>query len=244
MSDVFTLHAAIAHTRWATHGPPSTANAHPHASDALGDFVVVHNGIITNYQALRDFLQHKGFAFESETDTEVIPKLLKWLFDNKEDAVTFPQLVTEVMGLLQGAYALLIKSRRFPGELVACKKGSPLILGMRSEQADSVAKTGSGAVAAMDEPVECFIASDASAVVEHTKRVLVLEDGDLVHISGPGYRVYNHAGPQGFGRETAPLKAAKRAITTLEMEVSEIMKVRNGAAMGSDGLSLAMCRAH
>lgn len=131
------------------------------------------------------------------------------------------------MGLLQGAYALLIKSRRFPGELVACKKGSPLILGVRSGAPEVMSGRGSGATAPADEPVECFVASDASAVVEHTKRVLVLEDGDLVHISGPGYRVYNHTGPQGPGRDTAlppPLKAAQRAITTLEMEVSEIMK--------------------
>jgi glucosamine--fructose-6-phosphate aminotransferase (isomerizing) len=99
--------------------------------------VVVHNGIITNYQSLKQMLVRKGFVFESETDTEVIPKLAKYLFDKHETPPSFLQLVTEVMQQLEGAYALLFKSSHFPGEVVACKRGSPLILGIKQATPDS-----------------------------------------------------------------------------------------------------------
>jgi len=112
-------------------------NSHPHTSGAENDFVVVHNGIITNYQSLKQMLVRKGFVFESETDTEVIPKLAKYLFDKHEVPPSFLQLVTEVMQQLEGAYALLFKSPHFPGEVVACKRGSPLILGIKQTAPDA-----------------------------------------------------------------------------------------------------------
>lgn len=124
-------HAGIAHTRWATHGPPCARNSHPHVSSANHEFVVVHNGTITNYRALKEFLVKEGDTFETETDTEVIPKLCRFLYSRLPEPIPFPQLVCEVVKQLEGAYALLIKSSVYPGELVACRRGSPLILGMK-----------------------------------------------------------------------------------------------------------------
>jgi glucosamine--fructose-6-phosphate aminotransferase (isomerizing) len=128
---VATAHAGIAHTRWATHGPPCARNSHPHVSSNNHEFVVVHNGTITNYRALKEFLTKEGDTFESDTDTEVIPKLCRFLYSRLPEPIPFPQLVCEVVKQLEGAYALLFKSSVYPGELVACRRGSPLILGMK-----------------------------------------------------------------------------------------------------------------
>lgn len=229
-SKVYRHHVAISHTRWATHGQPSAQNAHPQVSDPCGDFVVVHNGIITNYQALKDILIKNGSQFVSETDTEVIPKLLKFAYDNWEgERLPFPKLVMEVMKKLEGAYALLIKSRHYPGEMVAAKRGSPMIVGIKEGQAK---KSGGGLTHRSasitrlrdqyDEshwrgPLEAWVASDASAVIEHTKRVIVLEDNDVLHIVGGGYGIYNTA-------QADVETAVPRRLQLLEVEVDQIMK--------------------
>lgn len=168
-------HCGIAHTRWATHGQPDSRNGHPHTSDAHNEFMVVHNGIITNHRELRTFLIKQGFEFESDTDTEVVPKLTKYLFECIRQRISFQDLVTEVISHLDGPFALIFKSVHYPNELVACKHGSPLILGLKE-------KSSSG---------EYFLSSDVAAIVEHTKRAIILEEGDLVHLHNGTYAVYH-----------------------------------------------------
>ncbi|XP_064624095.1 glutamine--fructose-6-phosphate aminotransferase [isomerizing] 1-like isoform X3 [Lineus longissimus] len=132
---VFDTHCGISHTRWATHGEPNAVNSHPQRSDKENEFVVVHNGIITNYKDIKAFLIKKGYEFESETDTEVMPKLMKHFWDtHKNDPnITFRELVEMVIQQLEGAFALACKSRHFPGECVCTRRGSPLLVGVKSD---------------------------------------------------------------------------------------------------------------
>jgi len=132
----FDTHCGIAHTRWATHGEPSAVNSHPQRSDENNEFVVVHNGIINNYNDLKSFLIGKGYRFESETDTEVVVKLIKFLHDKHKpqgDNLTFQDLVELVIAQLEGAFSLLFKSVHFPGELAGARRGSPLLIGVKCE---------------------------------------------------------------------------------------------------------------
>jgi glucosamine--fructose-6-phosphate aminotransferase (isomerizing) len=124
----------MAHTRWATHGPPSTVNCHPHRSDANNEFTVVHNGIITNYKELKTVLEKKGYMFESQTDTECVAKLAKYLYDSQKGSktLTLTSLVKAVIKELEGAFALIFKSVHFPSEIVATRRGSPLIVGVKT----------------------------------------------------------------------------------------------------------------
>lgn len=130
-STKFESHCGIAHTRWATHGEPNWVNTHPQRSDENSEFVVIHNGIITNYKDVKAFLVKKGYTFESETDTESIAKLIKHVYTVHPDA-SFRQLVELVIQQLEGAFALAFKSVHFPGELVATRRGSPLVVGVKS----------------------------------------------------------------------------------------------------------------
>ncbi|MCX7106528.1 MAG: glutamine--fructose-6-phosphate transaminase (isomerizing) [Methylococcales bacterium] len=148
----------IAHTRWATHGKPSTENAHPHVSS--DKVAVVHNGIIENHELLRSSLIKNGYEFTSETDTEVIVHQLDQLM---ESSVGFLDAVKLAIKKLEGAYALGIISTAEPDTLVACRKGSPLVIGV-----------GIG---------EYFIASDVAALLPVTRRFIFLEDGDVASIS-------------------------------------------------------------
>jgi glucosamine--fructose-6-phosphate aminotransferase (isomerizing) len=132
----FDIHAGIAHTRWATHGEPSPINSHPQRSDEQNEFVVVHNGIINNYKDLKAYLEGKGYKFESETDTEVAVKLIKYLYDKHKaqgDNLTFQDLVELVIAQVEGAFSFLFKSVHFPGELAASRRGSPLLVGVKCD---------------------------------------------------------------------------------------------------------------
>lgn len=134
-SKTFLSQVSIAHTRWATHGPPSTVNCHPLRSDPSSEFIVVHNGIVTNSVALRTVLQKRGYAFESETDTEAVAILSKYVYDN-QPAVrkSFTELVKAVLRELEGSFAFVFKSSHFPNEIVTARRGSPLLIGVKTEK--------------------------------------------------------------------------------------------------------------
>ncbi|XP_019051727.1 PREDICTED: glutamine--fructose-6-phosphate aminotransferase [isomerizing] 2 isoform X1 [Nelumbo nucifera] len=233
LEESFPIHAGIAHTRWATHGEPAPRNSHPQSSGSENDFLVVHNGVITNYEVLKETLVRHGFTFESETDTEVIPKLAKFVFDKANEGegdqtVTFSQVVIEVMRHLEGAYALIFKSRHYPNELIACKRGSPLLLGVKELNEDK----GTGAsfhdvkfLTNSGQPKELFFSSDAQALVEHTKKVLVIEDGEVVHLKDGDVTILKFDNDKGKskGGHTRPA-SVQRALSVLEMEVEQINK--------------------
>jgi glutamine---fructose-6-phosphate transaminase (isomerizing) len=155
----------IAHTRWATHGKPSIKNAHPH-SDCSGDIQIVHNGIIENYQELKDELIKKGHKFKSETDSEVIAHLIEDYYRGN-----LTEALKKVLKLIKGAYGLVVIHKDSPDKLVAARKGSPLIVGVGKD--------------------ETIIASDASAIVRYTKQVIYLEDGELVEVSKDNFEIFN-----------------------------------------------------
>ena len=188
-----------------------------------------------------------GFVFESETDTEVIPKLTKFLFDKFHTRVTFRQLVMEVVRQLHGAFALIFKSSHYPGEVVAAKRGSPLLMGIVEQDPNSShAMLTSEGFRTSKEPagespsakrqkvknhVEYYFASDASAMVEHTKRVLHLEDDDVAHLHNGGYGIYRMERILTSGIEspvtyepTVKSAEVERTVETLKMEVEQIMK--------------------
>ena len=159
----------IAHTRWATHGAPNEANAHPHTShDAVA---VVHNGIIENHEVLRARLKKLGYRFASQTDTEVIAHLVHHHLEKQHDLL---KAVRAALGELEGAYALAVVSVDEPGRLVAARRGSPLAVGLGTE--------------------ECYVASDALALAPFTRRVIYLEDGDVVDLNHARCAVYDADG--------------------------------------------------
>ncbi|MCU0848042.1 MAG: glutamine--fructose-6-phosphate transaminase (isomerizing) [Spirochaetes bacterium] len=158
--------AGIGHTRWATHGVPSRTNAHPH-TDCAGEIAVVHNGIIENYRVLKEALIKEGHRFVSETDTEVVAHLIEY-YHGAEPLV---DSVIHALARIEGAYGLVVVSSKEPDKIIAAKKGSPLILGV-----------GDG---------EMVMASDASAIVEHTRRVIYIEDNEILEIRKDGYKTYD-----------------------------------------------------
>ncbi len=150
----------IAHTRWATHGEPCSANAHPHYS-ASGRLALIHNGIIENYAVLKEKLQEKGFTFKSSTDTEVLVQLIEYV--QQGDGVDLLTAVQRALREVIGAYAIAVIDREHPEEIVAARKSSPLVVGI-----------GEG---------EYFLASDASSIVEYTDRVVYLEDEEVAVVN-------------------------------------------------------------
>mgnify|MGYP002274548490 FL=1 len=156
----------IGHTRWATHGEPSDVNSHPHSTPRVS---IVHNGIIENYGALKERLAARGYTFESETDTEVLVKLIDSCYHGEP-----LQALHEALGMVRGSYALAVLFKDFPDTIFAVKKESPLIVGW-----------GEG---------ENFVASDIPALLKYTRDYSVLEEGDLAVVTAQGIRFYNTFG--------------------------------------------------
>lgn len=300
-------HIGIAHTRWATHGSPNEMNSHPVSSDDENTFVVVHNGIISNHKDLRCYLTKKGYKFTTETDTECAAKLALYVYRDslkKKKPKDFVEVVKKVIRHCTGAYAFIFISKVFPGELVAVRKSSPLLIGVKTDtkmtldffdvnfgtakddcptsplmsasagtseekerenkeninrsgmqktdinvqntaedeclatnsfaellgspgikntQVDDIARGMESFSLQSQSPkpaaMEIFIASDASAIIEHTKKVIYLEDDDIAHIGGGKLMIHR---PNSRERDQGPSDIRK--VNTLDTEIAQIMK--------------------
>lgn len=177
----------ISHTRWATHGPPNKINSHPHA-DGTGNLIVVHNGIIENYEELKASLQKKGHKFISDTDTEVVPHLIQ-----EYDQGDLFQAVRRAIRELKGAFAIGVLSKDHPDILIAARVGSPLIIGVGKN--------------------ENFIASDVPAILEHTRKIIYLKDGQMARITKQKVEV--------FGFDGKPYKAR---VDTVTLKIDAVQK--------------------
>ncbi|SFE44267.1 glutamine--fructose-6-phosphate transaminase (isomerizing) [Nitrosomonas sp. Nm166] len=160
--------AGIAHTRWATHGEPSERNAHPHLSEVESRVAVVHNGIIENHEEIRAHLKNQGFKFSSDTDTEVIAHLIA--FKLRQTADLFKAVCLSIAEL-QGAYAIAVMEEAHPERIVAARNGAPLLIGL--------GKDGN------------YVASDSSALLQATRDIIYLEEGDVAELNSDGYRIVN-----------------------------------------------------
>ena len=160
----------IAHTRWATHGPPNDINAHPHL-DQTGKIALVHNGIIENYGSIKMTLEGRGIKFKSDTDTEVLVQLISELYYKNDKKVSFENAVKAALQEVVGAYGIVAICVDEPGKMVAARMGSPLVLGV-----------GDG---------EYLLASDASPIINYTRNVIYLEDDEFVKIDHSGYEISN-----------------------------------------------------
>jgi len=163
--------SGISHTRWATHGGVTDANAHPHVSSD-GRFALVHNGVIENHDGMRKFLAGKGYTFASETDTEALVNLIAYHYQKepaRADMSRFLESVCKTLRHVEGTYGIAVLCTEHPGEIVAARKGSPLILGV-----------GEG---------EYLIASDVAAIISRTQNVVYLRDGEMVHVTPKSFSI-------------------------------------------------------
>ena len=156
----------IAHTRWATHGKPNQINAHPH-TDQSEKIVLVHNGIIENYDSIKKFLLSKKVKFKSETDTEVLVQLIGYFYNKGK--LGFENSVRAALQRVDGAYGIVVLNKDFPDSMIAARKGSPLVLGVKEK--------------------EFFIASDISPIIKHTQDIIYLQDSEMVVINENNYEI-------------------------------------------------------
>jgi glucosamine--fructose-6-phosphate aminotransferase (isomerizing) len=179
----------IAHTRWATHGEPNDINAHPH-TDATGRVAVVHNGIIENYAVLKSALEAEGHQFETETDTEVLAHLIG---KHRSRGMSLERAVGRALADVEGTYGIAVVCADEPGTVIGARKGSPLVVGI----ADG----------------EYFLASDVAPIVEHTRQVVYLDDGEMAVLS-----------PDGFHTATIAHEPVDKAVHEVEWDLAQIEK--------------------
>ena len=156
----------MGHTRWATHGKPTAINAHPH-SDISETFSIIHNGIIENHYTIKTFLTEKGIKFKSDTDTEVLIQLIGYIY--KTQKLDFFNTVKNALKEVVGAYGIIVMKNDEPDKLIAARHGSPLILGLGDK--------------------EQFIASDPSAIIEFSRNILFLDDGEIIEVNKDSYTI-------------------------------------------------------
>ena len=154
----------MGHTRWATHGKPNNINAHPH-NDSDNNISLIHNGIIENYYSIKEFLLKNNYELKSETDTEVLVQLISHIYSTQK--IDFSEAVRLSLNEVVGAYGIVTMSNDNPNEIVAARLGSPLIIGIGKD--------------------EYFIASDSSPIIEYTRNIIILDEGEMAIISKDGY---------------------------------------------------------
>ena len=181
----------IGHTRWATHGIPNNINAHPHY-DHSKNFSLIHNGIIENYIPLKKYLESKGYAFKSQTDTEVLVQFISYIYDREK--VSFFDSVRLALKEVVGAYGIVVMHKENPDTLIAARNGSPLIVGLSKD--------------------EKFVSSDVSAVLEYTRNILYLEDGEIISLNHKDYTI----------KEVLSDKIISKDIHRIEMSLDKIEK--------------------
>ena len=159
-------YCGIGHTRWATHGEPNISNAHPH-NDTDNIFSLIHNGIIENHYSIKEYLSSKGVKFKSDTDTEVLVQFISYIYKTKK--LDFYNTVKVVLKEVKGTYGIVVMCKNEPEKLVAAKNGSPLLIGIGDE--------------------EHFLASDASAILDETRNIFYLEDGEIAEVTRESYKV-------------------------------------------------------
>ena len=186
-------YCGIAHTRWATHGIPNDINAHPHL-DQTGKIALVHNGIIENYESIKQTLIGRGVSFTSDTDTEVLVQLISELYYNKDEKISFESAVKAALQEVIGAYGVVVICSDEPNTMIAARMGSPLVLGV-----------GEG---------EYLLASDASPIIEYTRNVIYLDDDEFVIIHNSEYEISNIASE----------KVITKTLTKIDLTIEEIEK--------------------
>ena len=183
----------IAHTRWATHGVPNDINAHPHL-DKTGKIALVHNGIIENYDSIKKTLEKRGVAFSSDTDSEVLVQLISEIYHNDEDQLDFKDAVKVALQEVVGAYGIVAMCSDEPDSLFAARMGSPLVLGVGEN--------------------EFLFASDASPIIEYTRNVIYLDDGEFVEVKSSAYSISN----------IYTEEIVSKTITKIDLTIEEIEK--------------------
>lgn len=186
-------HCGIAHTRWATHGIPNDINAHPHL-DQTGKIALVHNGIIENYESIKQTLIGRGVSFTSDTDTEVLVQLISELYYNNDEKISFESAVKAALQEVIGAYGIVVICSDEPNTMIAARMGSPLVLGV-----------GEG---------EYLLASDASPIIEYTRNVIYLDDDEFVKIHNSKHEISNITSE----------KVITKTLTKIDLTIEEIEK--------------------